>query len=57
MKKDTNDLRDELLSHPHLEDYLKENGEQFVNWGLTEHLMRLFDEKMFQKRRWRATAA
>ena len=29
-------LRDELLSQPHLDEYLKENGDQFVSWGLTE---------------------
>lgn len=45
MKKDTSDLRDELLSQPHLDEYLKENGDQFVSWGLTEQLLRLFDEK------------
>lgn len=45
MKKDTGDLRDELLSQPHLDEYLKENGDQFVSWGLTEQLLRLFDEK------------
>lgn len=45
MKKDTGELRDELLSRPHLDEYLKENGDQFVSWGLTEQLLRLFDEK------------
>ena len=49
MKKDTGDLRNELLSQPHLDEYLKENGNQFVNWGLTEQLMRLFDEKNVSK--------
>lgn len=49
MKKDTSDLRDELLSQPHLNDYLKENGDQFVSWGLAEQLMRLFDEKNISK--------
>ena len=49
MRKDTGDLRDELLSQPHLDEYLKENGDQFVNWGLTEQLMRFFDEKNVSK--------
>lgn len=40
MKKDTSDLRDELLSQPHLDEYLKENGDQFVSWGLTEQLLK-----------------
>ena len=48
-EKTTGDLRDELLSQPHLDEYLKENGNQFVNWGLTEQLMRLFDEKNVSK--------
>lgn len=49
MKKDKGDLRDELLSQPHLDEYLKENGDQFVSWGLTEQLLRLFDEKGVMK--------
>ena len=49
MKKDTSDLRDELLSQPHLDEYLKENGDQFVSWGLTEQLLRFFDEKNVSK--------
>ena len=49
MKKDTGDLQDELLSQPHLDNYLKENGDQFVNWGLTEQLLRLFDKKNVSK--------
>ena len=49
MEKTTGDLRDELLSQPHLDEYLKENGDQFVNWGLTEQLMRFFDEKNVSK--------
>lgn len=57
MEKTTGDLRNELLCQPHLDEYLKENGDQFVNWGLTEQLMRFFDEKMFRKRRCRGTAA
>lgn len=42
-------MRDELLSQPHLDEYLKENGDQFVSYGLTELLMRLFDEKNVSK--------
>ena len=49
MEKTTGDLRDELLSQPHLDDYLKENGDQFLSWGLTEQLMRLFDGKNISK--------
>ena len=49
MEKTTGDLRNELLSQPHLDEYLKENGDQFVNWGLTEQLMRFFDEKNVSK--------
>ena len=49
MEKTTGGLRDELLSQPHLDEYLKENGDQFVNWGLTEQLVRLFDEKRVTK--------
>ena len=49
MEKTTGDLRDELLSQPHLDEYLKENRNQFVNWGLAEQMMRLFDEKNVSK--------
>ena len=48
-EKTTGDLRNELLSQPHLDEYVKENRDQFVNWGLTEQLMRLFDEKNVSK--------
>ena len=49
MEKTTGDLRNELLSQPHLDEYLKENRNQFVNWGLAEQMMRLFDEKNVSK--------
>ena len=42
MKKGTGDFRNGLLSQPHLDGYLNANENQFVSWGLTGQLMRLF---------------
>lgn len=48
-KKNTDDLRQELMQEPDLERFLSENREQFCDESLTESLNRLFQKKNISK--------
>ena len=48
-KKNTDDLRQELMQAPNLDRFLSTNREQFSNESLVESLNRLLGEKHISK--------